>query len=429
MSLRVLLLGAAGFIGRELAAALAARGHRVVAGVRTRPAEAPFGVAEVVVADLNRLTNPDDWMALLAGCNAVVNCAGVLQETRSQSIEAIHAAAPIALFGACERAGVRRVVQISAISADPAAATAYAATKHAADSHLRSTGLEWVVLRPSLVVGRGASGGTALFRALAALPFAIPVPGNGSGAFQPIHVSDLARVVVQALETDRLVRRSVDPVGPEVVTLRAILADYRRWLGFGPAPILEVPQWLVSAACRLGDAFGGPLNSTALAQLAYGNTGDSPAFEHATGCGASGWSAMLAAHPAHAQDRWHARIYFVRPLLRLALALLWLGSGLAGLIAVAAWAPRLGAATGMAEGAAAGLLVAACLGDLAIAALLALRWRPRTLALVQVAVIGTYTAVATLLWPQMWADPLGVLLKNLPIVAAVLAWGAIEEER
>jgi uncharacterized protein YbjT (DUF2867 family) len=66
--------------------------------------------------------------------------------------------------------GVRRVVQVSAISAEPAAGTAYAATKHAADEHLRSTGLEWTILRPSLVVARGAYGGTALFRGMAALP-------------------------------------------------------------------------------------------------------------------------------------------------------------------------------------------------------------------------------------------------------------------
>lgn len=429
MSSRILLLGAGGFIGRELAAALAARGHRVVAGVRTRPAQAPFGVHEMVSIDLNRATTPEAWTPLLGGVDAVVNCAGILQGTRAQSIEAIHARAPIALFDACVHAGVRRVVQVSAISAEPAAGTAYAATKHAADEHLRSTGLEWIVVRPSLVVARGAYGGTALFRGLAALPFAIPVPGDGAASFQPIHVDDLARVVVEAIETDRLVRRTVDPVGPDVVTLRGVLEDYRRWLGFAPVPVIRVPAPLVAAACALGDAFGGPLNSTARAQLAHGNTGDSRAFEEATGCGARGWRAMLAAEPAHTQDRWHARLYFVRPLLRAALALLWLGSGVAGLFAVAAWAPRLAAATGLGEGAAGAVLAAACLMDLAIAAAVAWGWRPRLAALLQLAVVGSYTAVATLLWPAMWSDPLGVLLKNLPILAAILAWGAIEEQR
>lgn len=429
MSLRILLLGATGFIGRELAAALAARGHRIVAGVRARPAQLPFGVHEVSTADLNRATTPESWLPLLAGCEAVVNCAGILQATRSQSIEAIHARAPIALFEACARSGVRRVVQVSAISADPEAGTAYAATKHAAEQYLRSTGLEWTILRPSLVVARGAYGGTALLRGMAALPFAIPIPGEGREAFQPIHVADLARVVVQALETDRLVRRTLSPVGPEVVTLRALLEDYRRWLGLAPAPVVRMPGILVAAACAMGDAFGGPLNSTAHAQLTHGNTGDSRAFEQASGCGARGWRAMLAAEPAHTQDRWHARLYFVRPLLRLALVVLWLVSGMAGLFAVPAWAPRLEQAAGIGSGPAHLLLVAACVLDLAIAAALAAAWRPRLLVLAQLVVVASYTLAATLLWPQMWADPLGALVKNLPILAAIAAWGAIGVER
>ena len=429
MSLRVLLLGAGGFIGRELAAALAAGGHRVVACARRRPPQLPFGVHEVLIVDLNHATDAESWAPHLGGIDAVVNCAGILQGSRAQSIEAIHARSPIALFDACVRTGVRRVVQVSAISANPSAGTAYAATKHAADEYLRSTGLEWTVVRPSLVVARGAYGGTALMRGMASLPFAILVPGEGNESFQPIHVADLARVVVQAVETDRLARRTIDPVGPEVVSLRSLLEDYRRWLGFAPAPVVRVPLALVSAACQVGDVVGGPLNSTSRAQLAHGNTGDSRAFEEATGCGARGWRAILAAEPAHTQDRWHARLYFARPLLRMALALLWAGSGIAGLFATTEWAPRLAAATAISDLLASTLLAGACLVDLVIAALVLASWRPRVLAMAQLGVVAAYTAVATLLWPGMWSDPLGSLLKNVPILAAILAWGAIEEER
>lgn len=410
--MRILLLGAAGFIGRELLAALAARGHRVVAAVRRRGPVVPLGAHAVVTIDLNAATEPADWTDALADCDAVVNCAGVLQGTRGQSIDAIHARAPIALFRACEAAGVRRVVQVSAISAERSAGTEYALTKLAADDYLRSTSLEWTVVRPSLVVARGAYGGTAFFRALAALPFAIPVPGDGSQAFQPIHVNDVARVVTIALEDETLVRKTVDPVGPDVVTLRRLLEDYRRWLGFAPAPVIAMPRALVRLATWIGDRLGGPVNSTAMAQLAFGNTGDLAAFERTAGFTPRRWRDALAQEPAHTQDRWHARLYFVRPLLRTTLALLWIVSGVVGLFA--GW----GAA-----------LVPFCVLDVVIGLLVAARWRPRLLAGIQVAVIAVYTLGTTLLWPGMWAHPLGPLLKNLPIVAAALALGAIEEER
>ena len=136
LTVRVLLLGASGFIGRELHSALAVRGHEVVAAVRDAKQAPPFGSQPPIVVDLNRDAAIETWIARLAGVDAVVNCAGILQGSRGQSIEAIHRDAPIALFEACKRAGVRRVVQISAISATREAATPYALTKLAADDHL-----------------------------------------------------------------------------------------------------------------------------------------------------------------------------------------------------------------------------------------------------------------------------------------------------
>jgi len=426
---RVLLLGAAGFIGRELFAALTARGHRVVPAVRESGAGPAFGGEAPVAVDLNRDTTPQAWLPRLAGIDAVVNCAGILQGTRSQSIAAIHRDAPIALFRACETAGVRRVVQVSAISAQRAAGTEYARTKLAADDYLRSTSLEWIVVRPSLVYTRGAYGGTALFRAMAATPFAIALPGDGAQQFQPVHMDDVVRVVSLALESDRLVRTTVDPVGPRPIPLREILEDYRRWLGLAPARAIHVPMPIVRFACALGDRMGGPLNTTALRQLEHGNAGDVDAFTGATGIVPREWKDSLAAEPAHVQDRWHARIYFVRPLLRFALAFLWLISGLSGLAELRGWSVLLASQTPLAFGAAFVLLALACLGDVAIAFLVMRRWKPRALAGLQVALIAAYTAIATLLWPSLWLEPLGPLFKNVPIVAAALALGAIEEDR
>src|SRR3546814_606054 len=151
---------------------------------------------------MNYDVSPAAWLPRLSGVDAVVNCAGVLQSGRGQDIEAIHHLSPAALFDACREAGVRRVIQISAISADAEAGTDYALSKKHADDHLQALDLDWVVLRPSLVYGEGAYGGTAMLRALAAFPLVTPLAGGGGQAFRPLHVEGLATTVLLCLRTD-----------------------------------------------------------------------------------------------------------------------------------------------------------------------------------------------------------------------------------
>jgi hypothetical protein len=208
-----------------------------------------------------------------------------------------------------------------------------------------------------------------------------------------------------------------------------MLADYRAWLGLPAAPIVRVPAALVHAAAWLGGLLGSPVNRTALAQLRHGNTGDYAAFTRQTGLAARGWKAGLASTPAHAQDRLAAHAYFVRPLLRFALAFLWLASGLGGLLWLPEWSAMLASRFPAWRAVFAQLLGFAALLDLAIAALLLMRWRPQRLAAIQLVVVVAYTLALTLLAPGAWLEPLGPLVKNVPILAAILAYGAVERDR
>jgi hypothetical protein len=350
----------------------------------------------------------------------------VLQASHGQSIAAIHTNAPEALFRACSLSGVRRVIQISAIGADDAAGTDYAVSKRRADVFLESHSdtLDWIILRPSLVYAQGAYGGTALFRALAALPFAIPLVEKGDQLFQPIYIGDLADTILHILDTPSLRGKIIDPVGPERLTLKQILNDLRGWLGFAPVRSLSVPLWLIWPVVRLGDVLGGTINTTALRQLKYGNVGDVFAFTCATGIRPRTWGDALRAEPAQVQDRWHARLYFLRPLLRATLAATWIVSGSVGLASSAALAQSVS----LFGPTLSPLIVwTTCLIDIAIG--VAVLWRWRAIALVQLFVVVAYTAIITITEPALWIEPFGPLLKNIPFAAAILVLAAIETER
>src|SRR6185436_1652137 len=123
---------------------------------------------------------------------------------------------------ACARAGVRRVILISAVGVGADENTRFARTKHAAEETLKGKDLDWVILRPSLVVGRSVYGGMALLRALAAIPFVLPI-ARESATFQPVQVTDLASAISFFLKPDAPSRRIVEIAGPQRLTLAQIV--------------------------------------------------------------------------------------------------------------------------------------------------------------------------------------------------------------
>lgn len=426
--MKVLICGASGFIGTGITAALLDRGHEVIAAIR-RPVKfvRQFPNVPVVEVDFNVDKDVETWLPRLAGVEAVINCAGILQGGRHQNAEAIHYLAPVALFRACEQAGVRRVLQVSAVSADETAGTDYAATKLKADNVLRTLDLDWIVLRPSLVYGSGSYGGTSLLRGLAALPLVIPLVGRGDQLFRPIHVQDLCGGIAALLENGAVGRVTLEPAGPAVLTLRQILVRLRSWLGFAPARVIEVPLWLIGIAVKAGDLIGAAtLNSTAFRQLQHGNAGDPAGFAALSGIRPDGMDAWLQREPSRVQSRWHARLYFLRPVVRYSLALIWLCSGAIGLLS---YTESAGFLATLPNGFIAPAVFASCALDLAIGILLALKWRPARLAAIQVAVVVAYTLFLTVIRPALWAVPLGPLLKNLAVLLLIPIWAILENDR
>lgn len=426
--MRVLVLGAAGFIGRHIVTRLLAEGHEVIGTARNCAGlEAAMPGAQFVQIDLAKAIEPSSWSGVLDGVDAVVNAAGVL---RGPEMAAIHIAMPRALNAAALGAGVKRIILISAISARADVATDYAQSKLQGETDLRGSGLAWTILRPSLVYGEGSYGGTSLLRGLAGLPWVVPVPSGGDYAFSPIHVADLAEAIARVLENPTFEGQTLEPCGPETLSHREILARYRAWLGFGRARNLAIPMPLMRLMARMGDWLGeGPVSTNSLAQLVAGNAGDGAAFALATGTAPRGMGTALRSTPAQVQDRWHARLYFLAPALRCVLAVLWLVSAWLGLVHGAEQTHQVASALGIHARLEDALRIGSSLADLGIAALVLFDRNGRKALAAQLVVIAGYTIVIGWALPGLWLDPLGPLLKNLPILALVLVHGAIADSR
>ncbi|MBL8710570.1 MAG: SDR family oxidoreductase [Rhodospirillaceae bacterium] len=423
---RVLVLGAGGFIGRHIFAALADAGHVPIAGLRDGTGTAAFAGWEIMPVDFRRDHDVAVWGKRLQGIDAVVNCIGVLTGPDSR---AVHVTGPQVLRRACEQFGVRRLIHVSAISASDAAGTAYAADKRSAEDDLRASDLDWIILRPSLVYADGSHGGTSVLRGLSGFPGIVPLPGDGCQIFSPIHAEDLARAILRLLAPDALCRVVLEPCGPETLTLREIVLAWRKWLGLAAAPVIHVPMPIVRGLGRVMERLGGgPLSATAVRQLEVGNAGDGRQFAETMGFTPDNLATWLRRRPSSVQDKWHARLYFLRPLARIVLAVTWLLSGLIGLFAPDAFVTAALAPLGL--DAISGIMKFLFCGlDIAIGLALLARWRPWTLFLIQMAVVLAYTLALSLGASHLWIDPFGPLVKNGVFLVLAAFVAALEDDR
>jgi uncharacterized protein YbjT (DUF2867 family) len=266
--MKILLTGASGFIGKHITTALTAAGHDVI------PATRAHGF------DFNQMRDADDWLAHLHEVEAVINSVGIIAECRTQTFARLHAQAPTALFKACARAGVKRVIQISALGADESAFTPYQQSKKAADDLLRGLPMDWFILRPSLVYGPGGKS-MALFQQMASLPV-IPLVARGLQWIQPVHISDLVAAVLQCL-TASPAQRTIDIVGPYPVTFVDWLQQIRKVGGRTAAPILSIPFGLAVATAKLARHVVPMMHPDNLRMLQHGNTAEVQAFAELLG--------------------------------------------------------------------------------------------------------------------------------------------------
>jgi uncharacterized protein YbjT (DUF2867 family) len=221
----ITIFGGTGFLGRHLVPRLAQRGARMVVisrdPARGRHLQPMCAVGQIVVQRAD-LASEQALGHALQGAYAAVNLIGILHESRKDPFEEVQGELPGRIAKVAAQAGVERVVQVSAIGADPESKSAYARSKAMGERLVLERFPNATILRPSIVIGP-EDGFFNRFAEMARFLPALPLIGGGRTRYQPVYVGDVAEAMVAALSREEVSGRTYQLGGPKVYSFAQLL--------------------------------------------------------------------------------------------------------------------------------------------------------------------------------------------------------------
>ncbi len=268
--------GVTGFVGAHLLPALQGLRDHPLFGLTRRggtaaDAASPAPGWTLVTGDLG---DPSAYRSHLAQSETVIHLAATTGKARPATYFAVNVEGTRVLLDECRRAGVSRFVFVSSIAAGfpEQRHYPYAQSKLQAEELVQQSGLGYVIVRPTMILGPGSPVGTALAK-LAQAPM-VPVFGDGRVWVQPIHVEDLVAVLLLAARDPRFIGQRLEVGGPEALTLEELLRRIAAAAGRSRVRVLHLPFKPIQSLLAMLEPVLLPVLPLTAGQLAsFGNDG------------------------------------------------------------------------------------------------------------------------------------------------------------
>jgi uncharacterized protein YbjT (DUF2867 family) len=235
--MKIFLSGGTGFVGGHLRKALLERGHTIRLLVHRQKEGFEAGVEQAE----GDVTRPETLTPAVAGCDATINLVGIIREfpCRGITFEKLHVEAMKNVVEAARGAGIRRLLQMSALGTRSDATSLYHRTKYRGEEHVRASGLDWTIFRPSIIFGPQDDFINKLAGYIRSFP-AVPVIGDGRYRIQPIAAADVAHCFARALEMPETIGQTYELCGPDRLTYNELLDTIGRLLG--KSRVVKIPN-------------------------------------------------------------------------------------------------------------------------------------------------------------------------------------------
>ena len=259
--MKIFVAGSSGFVGEPVVRELKEAGHIIIA---------PGHYEADVTSERSML------QALPNETEAIIYLPGLLREfpKKGLTFQKIHVDGVRNLIAAATAKGVRRWIQMSALGAGANAPTEYFRTKFEAEELVKKSGLEWTILRPSLIFDTRPryqhNFVDEVADAIRMAPF-VPILGNGNFLLQPIFVENVSQAIVQSLIKPETIGQTYELGGPETITYRDAVTTIAKAL-HSKKPAVKIPIPLISFVAGMLDRFSWfPITQDEITMLQNGN--------------------------------------------------------------------------------------------------------------------------------------------------------------
>lgn len=279
----ILITGATGYIGRHLVSRLVEQGERPRCLVRDTKRAANVLPADKVELIQGDTTQPASLKAALNGVETVVHAAFITAD-RKQSAGNSYAETNVQgtsyLVKAAKEAGVKRIVEISGLGTRPDKAGSYMQGRFLAEEMVKDSGLDWTIIQPSVLFGKGAPFIKGLADLIRSAPI-VPLIGGGNILFQPIYVEDVVTVILKVLADPTGTNKKTYVIGGPAYysftqVINVLLHVMHKSRIKAPAPIALVG---IGAAVMEALLPKPPLTKAAMTLFTFNNTTDLQSVE------------------------------------------------------------------------------------------------------------------------------------------------------
>ncbi len=243
----VCVLGGSGFVGSELCNCLVANGYSIKLLTRNKGKCRHLKVLpNLSIVKVNSY-QADSIAENLQDCDALINLIGILNERgrSGKEFHKIHVGVTREAFNACEQAGVSRMLQMSALNADPNDSSHYLQSKGKAENYLRTfseSKIDITIFKPSVIFGKGDSFLNRFSKLLKFVPVVFPL-ACANARFAPVYVGDVAQKMVQSIDDEKTINQTYELCGPNIYSLKE-LVQYTASICHRNCKVVGLPNFL-----------------------------------------------------------------------------------------------------------------------------------------------------------------------------------------